>query len=250
MALTFLTKNGYVTVKERQVRLTPLGREAQGGAPSPHRDVEEQWVARFGADDVPRLRAAVQHVLTTHDSGRDSDLVPTVGARPSATWRTPRRCSTIRPARCPPTRWSFTAAAGPTAVDAGLASPGTGQARAVAGGGRHAPRAEAAPARRTARRAGRDVGPGDVAPEQGRALPLERLRGRPRRDVLRRAFSGSDPRQLRGNCQRVWLNSSPLRNPKAFRGATSKTSATPVPAECENAPSRTSKCHSGPYFDS
>src|ERR1044072_4593217 len=47
--------------------------------------------------------------------------------------------------------------------------------------------------------------------------------------------------------QRVWLY-WPLPKPKAVAGATSNTSASP--SECWKAPSRTSKCHSLPYFDS
>ena len=63
MALTFLAKNGYVTAEEKQVRLTPTGLEAQEALSRRHRDVEEQWAARFGADDVRRLRDALQQVL-------------------------------------------------------------------------------------------------------------------------------------------------------------------------------------------
>jgi hypothetical protein len=84
MALTFLTKSGYVTVEEKQVRLTPSGRAAQKASARRHRDVEEQWVERYGAGDIGRLRAALQRVL---DDPRLAD-----GLRPHPDgWRATRR---------------------------------------------------------------------------------------------------------------------------------------------------------------
>jgi hypothetical protein len=62
MALTYLTKNGYVAVHEKVARLTPKGREAHDRLRRLHAAVEKRWVARFGADHVDRLRLALQRV--------------------------------------------------------------------------------------------------------------------------------------------------------------------------------------------
>ena len=84
MALTFLTKNGFVTVDERRVRLTSKGRTARRARPGRHRDVEEQWLERFGAGDVGRLRAALERVL---DDSRFAE-----GLRPHPDgWRSTKR---------------------------------------------------------------------------------------------------------------------------------------------------------------
>ena len=84
MALTFLVKNDYVTVEERQVRLTFKGREAREALRRRHRDVEEQWAARFGADEVGQLRTALDRVL-------DDPRLPE-GLRPHPDgWRATRR---------------------------------------------------------------------------------------------------------------------------------------------------------------
>jgi hypothetical protein len=84
MALTFLTKNGYVAVEEKQARLTPSGRAAQKAFVRQHREVEEQWVERFGAGDIGRLRAALRRVL---DDSRLAD-----GLRPHPDgWRATKR---------------------------------------------------------------------------------------------------------------------------------------------------------------
>jgi DNA-binding MarR family transcriptional regulator len=72
MALTFLAKTGYVVVEvdhagTKRVRLTPKGREAQERSRLLHHDVEGRWEARFGADDVRRLRASLHGVLDQRD---------------------------------------------------------------------------------------------------------------------------------------------------------------------------------------
>jgi DNA-binding transcriptional ArsR family regulator len=84
MALTFLTKNGYVTVEERRVRLTPRGREAREALRRRHGEVQNQWVARFGADDVRRLRTALERVLD------DPQLPEGLRPRPDG-WRATKR---------------------------------------------------------------------------------------------------------------------------------------------------------------
>ena len=84
MALTFLTKSGYVAVSGKQVRLTPRGRKAQQALARRHDDVEDQWAVRFGARDIGRLRAALRRVL---DNPRLAD-----GLRPHpGGWRATKR---------------------------------------------------------------------------------------------------------------------------------------------------------------
>jgi hypothetical protein len=84
MALTFLTKNGYVAVEEKQVRLTPSGRAAQKSSARRHREVAEQWLERFGAGAIDRLRSALRRVL---DDARLAD-----GLRPHPDgWRATKR---------------------------------------------------------------------------------------------------------------------------------------------------------------
>lgn len=84
MALTFLTKNGYMTVTGKQVRLTPSGREAQQALAARHRELEEQWVERFGVGEIGRLRAALRRVL--------DDPRLAVGLRPHPDgWRATKR---------------------------------------------------------------------------------------------------------------------------------------------------------------
>ena len=84
MALTFLTRNGFVTVDERQVRLTPKGRTARNALSRRHRDVGEQWLERFGAGDGARLRAALERVLD------DSRLAEGLRPYPDG-WRATKR---------------------------------------------------------------------------------------------------------------------------------------------------------------
>jgi hypothetical protein len=72
MALTFLAKNGYVTVAgasapRKRARLTAKGRTAQQALPGLHIAVEDDWSTRFGADDVGRLRSAPQALLEQRD---------------------------------------------------------------------------------------------------------------------------------------------------------------------------------------
>ncbi len=68
MALTFLTKAGYVvtdgaTAATKLARLTPEGRVAQERAPRLHADLEARWESRFGADALHRLRTSLVRVL-------------------------------------------------------------------------------------------------------------------------------------------------------------------------------------------
>ena len=72
MALTFLTKNGYVavegtSVKTKRARLTAKGRATQQGLHGHHVAVEEDWRTRFGAEQVDRLRSALQSLLEQSD---------------------------------------------------------------------------------------------------------------------------------------------------------------------------------------
>ena len=74
MALTFLTRSGYVVVEDGAVRLAPKGRSAQEGYDRLHAEVEQ---ARFGAGDVRRLRSSLQRVLA--DPGFAQGLEPHSG---------------------------------------------------------------------------------------------------------------------------------------------------------------------------
>ena len=72
MALTFLTKNGYVAVEgtsaqTKGARLTAKGRAAQQGLPGLHVAVEEDWRTRFSQDVVGRLRSVLQSLLEQRD---------------------------------------------------------------------------------------------------------------------------------------------------------------------------------------
>jgi DNA-binding MarR family transcriptional regulator len=65
MALTVLTKNGYVavdgtTAATKRVRLTAKGRKEQAGQDRLHAEVEKGWRRRFGADEVRRLPSSLQ----------------------------------------------------------------------------------------------------------------------------------------------------------------------------------------------
>jgi DNA-binding MarR family transcriptional regulator len=73
MALTVLTKNGYVAVEgttaaTKRVRLTPKGREAQADGHRLHAKVENGWKRRFGADEVGRLRSSLQRLVDENDA--------------------------------------------------------------------------------------------------------------------------------------------------------------------------------------
>jgi hypothetical protein len=73
MALTYLTKTGYVVVEgataaTKQARLTAEGREAQETLPGVHVAVEDDWRARLGPDEVSRLRSALASVLEQRDA--------------------------------------------------------------------------------------------------------------------------------------------------------------------------------------
>ena len=81
MSLTFLTKNGYVSVgpepnggRGKSVRLTPKGRAAQSAYRERLVQVEEDWVSRFGEQTIQDIRVALERVLG-HDRFSDS-LVP------------------------------------------------------------------------------------------------------------------------------------------------------------------------------
>jgi hypothetical protein len=68
MALRYLTKTGDVVVEAKVARLTPKGLEAQEAARVLHAEVEKRWKARYGADAVRRLRAALRGVLEQRDA--------------------------------------------------------------------------------------------------------------------------------------------------------------------------------------
>ena len=68
MALRYLTKTGDVVVDAKVARLTRQGLEAQEAAPALHAEVERRWGARFGADVVRRLRAALRGVLDQREA--------------------------------------------------------------------------------------------------------------------------------------------------------------------------------------
>lgn len=65
MALTFLTRAGYVLVTgasapTKRARVTATGREVQKDARRRHVEVERAWRTRFGAGDVDRLRSSLE----------------------------------------------------------------------------------------------------------------------------------------------------------------------------------------------
>jgi len=81
MALTFLAKTGYVvlegaTAATKVARLSPKGQELQKASGRLHANVDEQWRARFGADDVRRLRFSLQRVLEHADLARGLEPHP------------------------------------------------------------------------------------------------------------------------------------------------------------------------------
>jgi DNA-binding MarR family transcriptional regulator len=96
MALRFLTKTGFVAVeaepvddRRRLVSLTPKGLDAQAAARRLHATVEQAWQTRLGADDVRRLRVALQALLDERD-GERARL--SLGLHPSpGGWRATRR---------------------------------------------------------------------------------------------------------------------------------------------------------------
>lgn len=89
MALTFLAKTGYAIVEAKQVRLTPKGRAAQESSGRLQHEVENRWEARFDAEDVRRLRAALRGLLDQSD-GEHSRL--SLGLQPyPGGWRGSKR---------------------------------------------------------------------------------------------------------------------------------------------------------------
>lgn len=78
MALTYLTKHGYVEVAEKTVRLTPLGVEARAATPAQHARVEGVWVGRLGRARVERLRSATSALLDQRSLAEG--LTPPTGA--------------------------------------------------------------------------------------------------------------------------------------------------------------------------
>jgi hypothetical protein len=70
MALRFLAKSGHVAAANKRARLTPKGLAAQEAARVLHRDVEQRWTRRFGAESVKGLRAALEGVLEQRDGDR------------------------------------------------------------------------------------------------------------------------------------------------------------------------------------
>ena len=93
MALTALTKAGVTLVEgekaaTKNARLTSKGLEAQSAVPALHSGVEGRWEARFGADHVGRVRAALLRILEQRD-GERSRL--SLGLRPHPDgWRASR----------------------------------------------------------------------------------------------------------------------------------------------------------------
>jgi DNA-binding MarR family transcriptional regulator len=72
MALTFLTKSGYVAVEgtsatTKRAQLTAQGRATQQGLHGHHIAVEDHWRTRFGAEHVDRLRSVLQSLLEQRD---------------------------------------------------------------------------------------------------------------------------------------------------------------------------------------
>ncbi len=68
MALSFLTKNGYVavvgkTAATKSVRLTKKGSEARDGAGPLHTRVEKAWRKRFGGGELTQVRSSLERVL-------------------------------------------------------------------------------------------------------------------------------------------------------------------------------------------
>ncbi len=75
MALTFLTKAGYLDIvgtsaSTKRARLTTKGLEVQKGLRRRHDQVERAWRTRFGAGDVRQLRLSLESVLTHPDLSR------------------------------------------------------------------------------------------------------------------------------------------------------------------------------------
>ena len=75
MALTVLAKTGHValegvTAATKVARLTSAGRRFQKACGQLHPDIEKRWRQRFGADDVRRLRSALERVLEHADLAR------------------------------------------------------------------------------------------------------------------------------------------------------------------------------------
>jgi DNA-binding MarR family transcriptional regulator len=73
MALTFLTKSGYVTVDgttaaTKRVRLTAKGRKEQAGQNRLHAEVEKGLGKRFGAEEIRRLRSLLQRLVDEREA--------------------------------------------------------------------------------------------------------------------------------------------------------------------------------------
>ena len=112
MATTFLSKNGYVVVKEKTVHLTAIGSEAQERAERLHGEVEPL----ADTSRRPVTRRTRRRARSGRRSPSDFDRTRAAGAARGRTWRRPRPGSRIRPERCRTTRWCCTAAAGRTGV--------------------------------------------------------------------------------------------------------------------------------------
>jgi hypothetical protein len=89
MALTFLKKQGYVTVQENSVRLTPKGRDARDATSALHEAVLRDWEERFGRTSVARLRTAA-HAHLEQREGTRAKLALGLEPYPEG-WRTERK---------------------------------------------------------------------------------------------------------------------------------------------------------------
>jgi hypothetical protein len=63
MALTFLKKQGYADVQDKNVRMTTKGRDVRDATAAVHETVLRDWEERFGGTTVARLHAAASALL-------------------------------------------------------------------------------------------------------------------------------------------------------------------------------------------
>jgi hypothetical protein len=70
MALSFLKKQGYVDVHDKNVRLTMPGRDAHDATPAVHETVLRDWEERFGRTTVARLQTAADALLQQREGTR------------------------------------------------------------------------------------------------------------------------------------------------------------------------------------
>jgi hypothetical protein len=75
MALTFLKKQGYADVQDKNVRMTTKGRDVRDATAAVHETVLRDWEERFGRTTVARLHAAASALLGRRE-GIASGLEP------------------------------------------------------------------------------------------------------------------------------------------------------------------------------